>query len=214
MRAIRFPSTSRPDEVAMSRPFRSVLPFTLLALLALPGCSTMQELAALRLVTFAFSNVSDVRFVGIPIGPGADYSNLGIADAARLGAAIIAKQAPIELVAHVAATNPPENKVAARMVGMGWKLFVEDHQALAGDLGTPVVIEPGRTVDVPVPVRFDLVEMGAGGARDMFDLAVAIAGQGTIRKDLRFELAPRIETKVGPLSYPAPIVIRRLGTGQ
>jgi len=196
------------------RRLRFAAPLALLAIVALPGCAAMQELAALRLVSFAFSNVSDVRFVGIPIGPGTSYSSLGVADVARVAAALVARQAPLELVAHVSATNPPENKVTARMVDMGWKLFVEDRQALAGALGSPVVIESGRTVDVPVTVRLDLVEMGVGGAKDMFDLAVAIAGQGTIRKDLRLELTPTIETSLGPLSYPAPIVIRRAGAAQ
>lgn len=196
------------------RPFRFAAPLALLALVALPGCAAMQELAALRLVTFAFANVSDVRFVGIPIGPGADYSKLGLADVARVAAAVVTKQAPLELVAHVSATNPPENRVTARMVDMGWKLFVEDRQALAGQLGAPVVIESGRTVDVPLGVRIDLVELGASGAQDMFDLAVAIAGQGTIRKDLRLELVPTIETSVGQLTYPSPIVIRRGATAQ
>lgn len=196
---------------------RSVLlavPFTMLAVATLPGCAALQEVAALRLVSFAFTGVSDVRFVGIPIGPGAGYSGLGVADLARLAAALVARQAPIELVAHVSATNPRENKVAARMVDMGWRLFVEDREALAGALGRAVVIEPGRTVDVPVAVRFDLAGMGADGARDLFDLAVAIAGQGAVRKDLRLELVPTIETSVGPLRYPAPVVISRPGTGR
>jgi hypothetical protein len=198
----------------MLRTLRSAVPLTLLALVALPGCATMQEVAALRLVSFAFTGVSDVRFVGIPIGPGANYSNLGVTDVARLAAAALAQQAPIELVAHVSAANPPENKVAARMVEMGWKLFVEDRQALAGEINTPVVIESGRTVDVPVAVRFDLVQMGVSGANDLYDLAVAIAGQGTVKKNLRLELVPTVETSLGPLTYPAPIVIRRAGAGQ
>lgn len=196
------------------RRFRLAAPLALAALVALPGCAAMQELAALRLVTFAFSNVSDVKFVGIPIGPNADYSNLGLADVARVAAAVVTKQAPLEMVAHVSATNPAENRVTARMVGMGWKLFVEDRQALAGDIANPVAIGTGQTVDVPLTVRIDLVQLGASGARDMFDLAVAIAGQGTIRKDLRLELSPRIETPVGPLSYPSPVVVRRAAAGQ
>ncbi len=191
------------------RRFRFAAPLALAALVALPGCAAMQELAALRLVSFAFANVSDVKFVGIPIGPNANYGDLGLADVARVTAAVVTKQAPLEMVAHVSATNPPENRVAARMVGMGWKLFVEDRQALAGDIANPVAIASGQTVDVPLTVRVDLVQLGASGARDMFDLAVAIAGQGTIRKDLRLELTPRVETAIGPLSYPSPVVIRR-----
>jgi hypothetical protein len=181
----------------------------LLALLAVPGCTAFQQVAALRTVSFRFASVSDVRLVGIPIGPGASYSTLGLADAARLGAAVVAKQAPIELIAHVSATNPPENKVAARLVQLGWTLFVEDRQALAGGLADPVDIAPGRTADVPLAVRFDLMQLSAGRASDLFDLALAIAGQGTVTKDVRLELVPTIETSVGPIRFPAPVVVRR-----
>jgi hypothetical protein len=196
----------------MFRAFRLAVPFALFAMLVLPGCAAVDELAALRLVTFDFAGVSDVRLVGIPIGPGADYSRLGVGDAARLAAAYLSKQAPIDLVVHVDATNPPENKVTARMVDMDWTLFVEDHEALAGKLGGAVALVPGRTTDVPLVVRFDLVQLGSGGASDLYNLAVAIAGQGTVRKNLRLELVPIIETAMGPIRYPAPIVVRRLGT--
>jgi len=196
----------------MLRIARNAILLVLLSPLLLPGCAAVNQMAALRLVTFEFAGVSDVRFVGIPIGPGADYSNLGMADVARLGAAMLSQQAPIDLVAHVAATNPAENRVTARMAGMDWKLFVEDHEALAGRLADPLEFRPGRTTDVPLLVRFDLVQLGSGGARDLFNLAIAIAGQGTIRKDLRLELRPTIETSSGPIRHPAPIVVHRLGS--
>lgn len=180
-----------------------------LALLVLTGCTALQELAALRSCRFAFANVSDVRVAGIAVGPGARFGSLGVADAARLGAALLAKQVPIELVAHVSTTNPAENKVAARMVNLDWKLFVEDHQALAGKVADAVSIAPGQTADVPLEVRFDLLQLTNGGARDLFDVALAIAGQGTVKKDLRLELVPTIETALGPIRYPSPLVVHR-----
>jgi hypothetical protein len=183
--------------------------FAAAALLALPGCATLQQIATLRSVTFAFTSVSDVRLAGIRIGTGSSYSSLGFADAARLGAAVVAKEVPIELVAHIGATNPAENKVSARMVEMGWKLFIEDRQALAGELGNPVALVPGHTTDVPLSVRFDLLQLGSGGARDLFNLALAIAGQGTLQKDMRLELVPTIETSIGPIRYPGAVVVRR-----
>jgi len=181
----------------------------LLGVLALPGCTALQEIAALRLVSFRFASVSDVRLVGIPIGAGSSYSTLGLADLARLAAAVASRQAPIELVAHVSATNPPENKVTARLVQLSWTLFVEDRRALAGGLDSPVAIAPGRTSDVPLAVRFDLLELGAGQSRDLFDLALAIAGQGSVKKNLRLELVPTIETSLGPIQFPAPVVVSR-----
>jgi hypothetical protein len=181
----------------------------LLGLFALPGCTALQEIAALRLVSFRFASVSDVRLVGIPIGAGSSYSTLGLADLARLAAAVASNQAPIEMVAHVSATNPPENKVAARIVQLGWTLFVEERQALTGGLDSQVTITPGRTADVPLAVRFDLFELGGGRSRDLFDVALAIAGQGTVKKNLRLELVPTIETSLGPIRFPAPVVVSR-----
>ena len=188
---------------------RLASPLALIALLAIPGCTALQQLAALRTVTFAFAGVSDVRLAGVRIGAGSDFASLSLADAARLGAAVIAKDVPIEFVAHVSAANPRENTVTARMVELGWKLFIEDRQTLAGQLGGAVAIAPGTTSDVPLTVRFDLLQLGSGGARDLFDLALAIAGYGPLRKDLRLELVPTIETSLGPIRYPAPVVVSR-----
>jgi len=180
-----------------------------ISLFALPGCTAMQELAALRTLTFAFASVSDVKLAGIPLDASSSYSRLSVADVARLGTAMATKQLPIELVAHVDATNPSENKVGARLVEMDWTLFIEDRRTLAGSLGNPVVIAPGHRADIPLAVRFDLLEFTSGGARDLFDLALAIAGQGSVQKELRFELVPSVETSIGPIRFPAPVVIRR-----
>lgn len=177
--------------------------------LLLVGCATLQQLAVLRTVTFAFAGISDVRLAGVRLTDGATFSSLSVTDAARLGAAVVANEVPIELVAHVAATNPPENTVAARMVDLDWTFFIEDRRTLEGGLVGPVTIDPGRTADVGLDVRFDLLSLGRRGARDLFDLALAIAGYGTIQKELRLELMPTIETSLGPIRYPSPLVVRR-----
>lgn len=179
------------------------------ALLALPGCAAMQQLAALRTIAFAFAGVSDVSIAGVRIGPGSSFSALGVADAARIAAAVVTNQVPLDLVAHVSASNPPENTVTARMVDLGWTLFLEDRQMLAGQLHSAVTIAPGATADVPLAVRVNLLDLGSGGARDLFDLALAIAGQGTLKKDMRLELTPTIETSLGPIRYPVPVVVHR-----
>jgi hypothetical protein len=198
----------------MSRASRFVLAFALFAPLALAGCTAWQQLAALRTVTFAFSRVSDVRLAGIPLDRVTNFSSLGVADMARLATAVATKRVPLELVAHVGATNPGENTVAARMVDCAWTLFVEDRQALTGGLAGAVSIEPGRTADVPLAVSLDLAQLGSGGARDLFDLAVAIAGHGSVTKELRLELKPTIETPLGPIRYPVPVTIRRTVAGR
>jgi hypothetical protein len=181
----------------------------LLSLIALPGCSAYNQLASLRSVTFAFTGVSDVRVAGIPIGPGASYSTLGVGDVARLAAAVLSHTMPLDVIAHVDVANPAENKVPARLASMTWKLFVEDRQAVAGSLAAPVSIEPGSTGDVPLAARLDLMQLGPTEAKDLYDLALAIAGQGVVDKELKLELVPSVETSLGAIRYPSPVVIRR-----
>lgn len=193
----------------MLRHARRLIAAALLLMVTVSGCASIRQMTALRNVRFAFASVSDVRFAGVPIGPGTNFSQLGLTDLARVSAALVAKRAPLELVAHVNATNPEENLVAARMLELGWKFYVQDQETLAGRIGQPVVIERGQTVDVPVAVGIDLMKVKSGTARELFDLAVAIAGNGPIRQDLKLELTPTIDTAIGPITYPSPIVIRR-----
>ena len=198
----------------MFRASRAVAVLAIFVLFALPGCTALQQIATLRTVAFAFAGVSDVRVAGIRVGAGSSFGALSIAEAARLGAALATKQVPLELVAHVSATNPAANSVAARMVGLGWTLFIEDRQALSGELASAVTLTPGQSVDVPLTVRLDLLELGSGGARDLFDMALAVAGQGAVQKDMRLELVPTIETSLGPIRYPLPVTVRRATTAR
>jgi len=197
-----------PSRIPGARPLRAIAA-GLALLAAVPGCAALQEIAALRTVTFTFDRISNVRLAGIALGPETRFASLGLADAARLAAAVGGGEVPIELVAHVGAANPASNSVSARMVALDWTLTVEERRALAGSLGEPVTIAPGRAADVPIAVRLDLLELGSGGARDLFDLALSIAGYGTVRRDVRLELRPTIETPLGPMRYPAPLVVRR-----
>ncbi len=179
------------------------------SLLALAGCATYRQLSVLRSVTFAFAGISDVRLAGVRLDEDAGLARLGPADAARLGSALAARDLPLELVAHVRASNPRENKVAAQLLGLDWTLFIEDRRMVTGALARAVAIEPGGSEDVPLGMRLDLLALEGGGVRDLYEAALAIAGRGPVRKDLRLELRPTIETAVGPMRFTAPLVVRR-----
>lgn len=192
----------------MSRLRRHLGPIALIAVVA--GCATLQQIAALQHVTFSFAGVSDVRIAGVRLSPNATYGSLGAANLARLGAALLAQDVPLEMIAHVDAKNPQENSVAAHMVALDWTMFLEDRRLLSGGLAEPVIIEPAHTSDVPLSVRLDLMQILTGtAAQDAFDTAMSIAGYGTVQKDLRLELSPTIDTSIGPIRYPSPIVVHR-----
>lgn len=88
---------------------------------------------------------------------------------------------------------------------------MNDAQALAATSASPRRSRPARPADVPAAVRVDLYSIGNGTARDIVDLAVAIAGKTEVKQDLKLELTPTIDTAIGPITHPSPAVIRRAG---
>jgi hypothetical protein len=190
-----------------------VVRFAALVLVAalVPGCATIQELRALRSVTFAYDRVTDVRLAGVRLHENMKFSSLSTADVARLIAAAGSDDLPLELVVHVRAHNPRANAVTARLVGMDWRFFIADRSIVNGALAGTYRFEPGEDVDIPVPVALDLAEHFRGGGRELFDVALEVAGLTERKRELRLELEPTIQTGIGPIRYPAPIVVRRPG---
>lgn len=180
-----------------------------LVLAAVPACTAMQELAALRSVRFAFDRVDRVRIAGITVDGRRGFYDLEPGEAARLAAAVLEKRMPLEMTLHVRAENPPENRVVARLMKMDWTLFLEDRETVNGVIEGPVAFPPGEAVDVPVPVALDLLEFFRANARDAYELALAFGGYGGEPKDVRLELMPTIETSLGPIRYPRPLIVRR-----
>ncbi len=178
---------------------------------ALPGCATLQSVAALRQVTFAFDHVSDVRILGIGLDGVGGWSDLTPTDVSQLLSAATRGDVPLALTMHVRAENPADNHVTARLVGLEWTFFVEDRRTVSGRLPGEVRLPPGEAVDVRVPVSLDLADFFHTGARDLFELALGIAGRGTTRP-IRLEATPVIDTPAGPIRYPQPIVIERAAT--
>jgi hypothetical protein len=190
---------------------RTVRLAVLVLLALLPGCATLQELRALRSVTFAYDRVSDVRLAGVHLSENMKFSSLSSADVARLIAAAGSDHLPLELVVHVRAHNPRANAVTARLVNMDWRFFIAERSIVNGALAGTYLFEPGEDVDIPVPVGLDLSEHFRGGGRELFDVALEVAGLTDRKRELRLELEPTIQTGIGPIRYPSPIVVRRPG---
>lgn len=172
------------------------------------GCATLRAVAALRQVVFAFDHISNVRLLGIGLDGVNGWSDLRAADASRLIYAATSGAVPLDLTVHVRAENPASNNVTARLVGLDWTFFVEDRRTVSGQLPGALELPPGQPVDVPLPVTLDLRQFFQGGARDLFEVALAIAGHGT-SKPIRLEATPVVDTPAGPIRYPQPIVIQR-----
>jgi hypothetical protein len=182
---------------------------TILALLlVLPSCATLQSLTALSQVRFDLDGVSGIRLAGVELDRVRGYEDLSVLDAARIGSALVNRQLPLEATLHVGAHNPDGNP-DARLVGLDWTFFLQDRETVSGSLSQELALPSGARTDVPVSVRLDLLEFFEGSSRDLVELALSLTGVGTAREpsDLRLEALPTIQTRLGPIQYPRPLIL-------
>ena len=176
-------------------------------LLVVAGCSTLQQLAALRQVGFALVGVQGGRLAGIDIAKLVSGTRLSVLDYGKLTVALARQDVPLDFLVNVEALNPAENKVTAKMIRMGWALYLNEKETINGVVDTAVVMEPGKPVIMPMRMRVNLVQFFNGPAQDLVDLAAAVAGLNPDPTKISIKASPTIETPLGPLSYPNPITI-------
>lgn len=179
----------------------------------LQGCQTLREIAALRSVDFALDRITRPELAGVELERIRSYEDLRTSDVVRLGAAVASGELPLSFELVVAARNPEENRVQARMVHMAWTLLVEERETISGVVDEAFTLPPGALREIPVAVRLDLVEFFGTNLRDLVELALSVTGQGGEPKTIALRAVPTIDTPLGPMEYPESITIveRELG---
>lgn len=172
----------------------------------LPACQTLQQVANLRKLDFSLERAADARLAGVELERIRSYEDLTARDVARLSSAAAQGEMPLQFDLYVAAENPEENDVRARLVEMDWTLLLEDRETVGGVVSENMVIDPGQRRSFPVRVELDLVEFFDGSARDLFELAMAAAGRGEPR-NVSLRARPTVDTPLGPIQYPEPVTI-------
>jgi hypothetical protein len=90
---------------------------------------------------------------------------------------------------------------------MDWTLLLDDRETVSGSTTREFVLEPGVPGDIPITISLDLADFFETNARDMIDLALAVAGAGGEPTRITLRALPTIQTSIGPIRYPQPIII-------
>ncbi len=176
-------------------------------LLAIPGCTTIQQLAALQQVDFELDRLSNGLVAGVDLDRLRDGGSLGAGDLARLGTAAARGEVPLSFVLHVGAENPGDNNVAAQLVSLDWTLFLDGTETISGIYNDDRQIPPGGTVDLPIAMELDLARFFGSNVRDLATLVGNLAGVSSQRQTIRLDARPSINTQFGPIRYPGTISI-------
>ncbi len=186
------------------RHFASVL---LAVALFVPGCTTLQQIAALRQVDFELDRVSNGLVAGVSLDRLANGGQLGPTDLARLSAAAVRGNVPLTFTLHVGADNPADNPAAAQLVSLDWTLFLDGTETVSGIYNDERLISPGQRTDLPVAIELDLARFFGRNVGDLARLVGNLAGAQSQRQTIRLDARPSINTQFGPIRYPGVISI-------
>ena len=178
----------------------------LIAITALTGCATLEELAGVHRLRFVIDRVSDGRLAGVDLERVRSWRDLTPGQALALAGAVRSRQVPFTFTLHLEATNPAENTVAARLVGLDWTLRLDDRDTVSGALDHDIRVSPGETADIPLAVELDLLRFFERDARALLDAALAVAG-GSAPDGVALVATPTVTTPLGPMTYPGKITI-------
>jgi hypothetical protein len=185
------------------------------ASLVVAGCATLQQIAALRHVSFALDGVRDARLARVPLQRIVSYRDLTTADMARIALSVSRGELPLDFTLDVAALNPAENATTATMVQLAWTLFLDDRETISGTVDSAIALPPGDTTTIPLRMQLNLRQFFDGPAETLVDLAAGLVGASASSARVTLRAVPTIDTPLGPMRYPSPITIvdRRLGGG-
>ena len=176
-------------------------------LLVVPGCTTLQQLAALRQVEFDLDRVANGLVAGVDLDRIARGGDIGPTDLARLGTAAARGAVPLEFTLFVGAENPADNPAAAQLVSLDWTLFLDGTETVSGIYNDDRQIPPGGAVELPVDIELDLVQFFGRNVGDLATLVRNLAGEDTRQQTIRLEAQPTVNTAIGPIRYPGTIRI-------
>lgn len=174
------------------------------------SCKTLNALAGLSRLQFKLDNVTQLQLAGIDITNKRSASDISLMDGLNLLNAFRTGRFPLTFTLNVAAKNPNErtaNLSTIELAEFPWRLMIDGRETIYGELGSPVSVPSGgETRTIPLTVSVDLKQFfGEKGYDDIINLALAIAGQGAAKLQLKAQ--PTLSTPIGRMQYPSELTI-------
>ena len=191
---------------------KKALSIYLIATLALAGmaasCSVLRSVgdqvmgvANLANCTYTLKNVSDISVAGVNL-KNVTNGRLSVTDIARLTAAIVTKEVPLNMNVNVDVTNP--TATTAALTALDWALDIDGKQFATGVNTTSHTITKNATTTVPLNVNADVYGLFKN-ISSLKNFAQSFSGDG-ISSKVALRIKPSIN--VAGVVIPMPNYIK------
>jgi hypothetical protein len=118
------------------------------------GCEPAQQFINMFNCKFERKNIDNFRFAGVEFDKFKNFSDIGIADIAKITLALASKTAPITFDMNLEGTNP--NKANAGVEQFKWIFLLEGNEILNGNVAEKFSIPAeGSSLLPPIQIGFD-----------------------------------------------------------
>lgn len=178
--------------------------------LILSSCDVMKQVEQMAMLTkcdFRLKTVENTNLAGVNIQRIQQLSDLNFMDAARLTAAMTAKELPLTFTLNVEARNP--NGSQASMQSIDWILLIDDIEMANGTNSKQVLIPANQgTAIIPLQISTDLKKSLTGKSGNaILNFAFNLAGSGNTPSRITLKAKPTIMVGSFPISYPGYITV-------
>lgn len=185
--------------------FKSLI-IIILALI-LSSCSQLKQLQNLAKCEFRLNSVENVRLAGVNIQDVKSLNQIGISDVAKLSAAYLGNNLPLDLKLNMDARNP--NPTATALSALDWIFLIDDIEMTRGITNQRFQIPANQTTTIPLLLNFDLKKVLTGKSQNaLVNFALNLAGSGNTPTRLALKAKPTIQIGSVNIPYPSYLTIK------
>lgn len=185
--------------------FKSLIIISLTLILS--SCTQLQQLQNLAKCEFRLNSVENIRLAGVNIQDIKSLNQIGISDVAKLSAAYLGNNLPLDLKLNMDARNP--NPTAAALSALDWIFLIDDIEMTRGITNQRFQIPANQTTTIPLLLNFDLKKVLTGKSQNaLVNFALNLAGSGNTPTRLALKAKPTIQIGSVNIPYPSYLTIK------
>jgi LEA14-like dessication related protein len=181
-------------------------------LLQVSACRTIRELKALTKCEFRQKDISKMDMAGKNLLQISSFTDLNLADAAKIGAAFKQGSLPLQIIYNLEVRNPHE-KVAA-MEKLDWIIAIDNKDFINGTTQQRVEVQPNGTATLPLSVSFDLRKaFEKEQLSSLVNVVTGLAGENQESSRIQLKIKPRFIIAGITMGYPGFIKVGKTFKG-